>query len=51
LQAEQVDGVAGGLFADVSAFGVGEAWDGVTDVDVADVGGFALEIGVRDKLF
>jgi hypothetical protein len=33
-----VDGVAGGFFTDVYAFGVGEAWKGIADVDPADVG-------------
>jgi hypothetical protein len=45
-----VDGIAGGFFADVSAFGIGKARDGVTDIDMADVGGLALKKCVRDEL-
>lgn len=37
-----MDGIAGGFFADVFAFGVGEAGEGVADVDAADIGWGAL---------
>jgi hypothetical protein len=42
LDSEKVDGFAGSLFANVFAFGIGEAGKGVANVDAADVGGRAL---------
>jgi len=42
VEAEQVDCVARGFFADVCAFRGGEAGEGVGDVDAADVGWGAL---------
>jgi hypothetical protein len=45
LEAEKVDGVAGGFLADAFALGVGEAGEGVTDVNFADICWFALWYG------
>lgn len=38
LEAQEMDGIARSFLAEVLSFGIGEAGEGVRDIDAADVG-------------